>query len=77
MPPIEFSQRPIILNSLSNWRYPPGASPFALPRNDIIISDPRQCTVCGPDKSAFDLISAPSITLYSLGALGSVAVSTI
>jgi hypothetical protein len=53
------------------------ASDGTRPRNDIIISDPRQCTVCGPDKSALDLISAPSITLYSLGALGSVAVSTI
>ena len=43
----------------------------------MMISDPRQCTVCGPERSAFALISAPSITLCKRGARGSVAVSTI
>ena len=46
-------------------------SPLALPRKETIISDPRQWTVCGPDKLVLDFISEPLITLWIFGANGS------
>ncbi len=43
----------------------------------MMMSEPRQCTVCGADRLVLALISAPSITLCRRGAFGSVAQSTM
>jgi hypothetical protein len=56
---------------------PPGALPCASPSIEMMMSEPRQCTVCGADRFVLDLIWAPSITLCSRGAFGSMAQSTM
>ena len=43
----------------------------------MMMSEPRQCTVCGADRLVLDLISAPSITLCRRGAFWSMPQSTM
>lgn len=77
MSPIEFSQRPTISKSSFRCRNPPGASPFASPGIEMMMSGPRQWTVCGADRLVFALISSPSMTLCRRGAFGSAPQSTM
>ena len=43
----------------------------------MMISDPRQCTVCGPDRPVFALMSSPEITVCSFGFVGSFVSMTL